>query len=97
MRTASRRPISFPETYDEYTPSGVPGGRAPHLWLDDVRAMGSSLFDRFGHGFTLLRLDADGADTDALERAAAARGIPLTVLDVDAAGGARALRPQRSR
>ena len=48
----------FPDTYDVYTPSGVPGGRAPHLWLDDRRVMGSSLFDRFGKGFTLLRSTA---------------------------------------
>ena len=75
----------FPETYDEYTPSGLPGGRAPHLWLDDERVMGSSLFDRFGKGFTLLRLSRDAADTAALERAAAKRGIPLVVLDLDLA------------
>ncbi len=75
----------FPETYDEYTPSGLPGGRAPHLWLDDERVMGSSLFDRFGKGFTLLRLSRDAADTAALERAAAKRGIPLVVLHLDLA------------
>ena len=44
--------------------------------------MGSSLFDRLGPGFTLLRLDAE-ADTAALQRAAAARSIPLGVLDLD--------------
>ena len=71
----------FPETYDEYVPSGVPGGRAPHVWLDDVRRQSSSLFDRLGHGFTLLHFAA-AADTTTLERAAAARGIPLTTLDV---------------
>jgi 2-polyprenyl-6-methoxyphenol hydroxylase-like FAD-dependent oxidoreductase len=71
----------FPETFDEYRPDGLAGGRAPHLWLDELRGRGSSLFDRFGRGFTLLRFDA-AADTTALERAAAARGIPLKVLDV---------------
>src|ERR1700683_988725 len=74
-------PEIFPETYDEYVPTSLPGGRAPHLWLDDVRGMGSSLFDRLGHGFTLLRLDA-AAETTALEQTAATRGIPLTILDV---------------
>jgi 2-polyprenyl-6-methoxyphenol hydroxylase-like FAD-dependent oxidoreductase len=73
----------FPETYDEYTPSGLPGGRAPHLWLDGQRIMGSSLFDRFGKGFTLLRLSRGAGGTAALERAAAERGIPLVVLDLD--------------
>ena len=45
--------------------------------------MGSSLFDRFGPGFTLLRLDAAATDTAALQRAAAARALPLSVLDLD--------------
>jgi 2-polyprenyl-6-methoxyphenol hydroxylase-like FAD-dependent oxidoreductase len=74
-------PDRFPENYDEYTPIGLPGGRAPHLWLDDARVMGSSLFDRFGRGFTLLRFDP-AVETDALERAAQPRGVPLKVLDV---------------
>jgi 2-polyprenyl-6-methoxyphenol hydroxylase-like FAD-dependent oxidoreductase len=74
-------PDTFPETYDEYVPNGLPGGRAPHLWLDERRVMGSSLFDKFGRGFTLLRFAA-AADTAAFERAAAARGIPLSILDV---------------
>lgn len=69
-----------PDSFVEYTPSGVPGGRAPHVWLDDERGPGGSLFDRFGRGFTLLRLRP--ADSAGLERAAAARGIPLAVLDV---------------
>src|SRR6185437_11272624 len=44
-----------------YTPTGVPGGRAPHLWLDDRRGYGSSLYDRLGMGFTLLRLGPHAA------------------------------------
>jgi 2-polyprenyl-6-methoxyphenol hydroxylase-like FAD-dependent oxidoreductase len=75
-------PDKFPETYDEYVPSGLPGGRAPHVWLDDVRDMGSSLFDKFGRGFTLLRCNGAAAETAALEHAAATHGIPLTILDV---------------
>ena len=72
----------FPDTYNEYTPSGVPGGRAPHLWLDAERVQGSSLYDRFGKGFTLLCLNAAAKKTEALERAARQRGIPLTILDL---------------
>lgn len=72
----------FPDTYDKYTPSGLPGGRAPHLWLDAERGQGSSLFDRFGNGFTLLRLNPAIA-TDGLECVAAQRGIPVSILDVD--------------
>jgi hypothetical protein len=33
-------PDIFPQTYDEYVPSGLPGGRAPHLWLDDAARHG---------------------------------------------------------
>lgn len=73
-------PDIFPQTYDEYTPSGVPGGRAPHVWLDAERGQGGSLFDHFGKGFTLLRFNS-ALDTSALELAASRRGIPLTVLD----------------
>ena len=44
--------------------------------------MGGSLYDRFGRGFTLLRLDGSQADTGPFVRAAEKRGIPLTILDV---------------
>jgi hypothetical protein len=74
-------PDIFPQTYDEYTPSGLPGGRAPHLWLDEQRDMGSSLFDQFGRGFTLVRLNPE-IETAALERTAAARKLPLKRLDI---------------
>jgi hypothetical protein len=52
----------FPETYDKYYPSGIPGGRAPHIWREDgdVRignANKASLFDRLSTNvFTLLRI-----------------------------------------
>jgi 2-polyprenyl-6-methoxyphenol hydroxylase-like FAD-dependent oxidoreductase len=74
-------PEVFPDTYDVYVPTSLPGGRAPHLWLDDKRELGSSLFDRLGRGFTLLRLNS-ATDINALEQAASVRGIPLTILDV---------------
>ena len=47
------------------------------------RGNGDSLFDRFGKGFTLLRLRRQAADT-ASHRSARRnkRGVPLTVLDV---------------
>jgi hypothetical protein len=60
----------------------VPGGRAPHYWLDDARHFGSSLFDRLGIGFTLLRLGPKPPDADALRAAAEARKVPLSVLDL---------------
>lgn len=60
-----------------YVPSAVPGARAPHAWLGPDR----SLFDAFGGEFTLLRLNGATSDTSPLARAAAARGVPLRVLD----------------
>jgi 2-polyprenyl-6-methoxyphenol hydroxylase-like FAD-dependent oxidoreductase len=74
-----------PEDLDVYTPSGVPGGRLPHLWLDDRRAAGSSLFDRLCRGFTLLRVGEPSVDAGAIRRAAKARGMPFAVLDIDLA------------
>jgi len=65
-----------------YTPSGVPGGRAPHFFLDPPGMAGRrSLFDRFGVGFTLLRF-REGADAGELVAAAMRRGVPLEVVDV---------------
>jgi 2-polyprenyl-6-methoxyphenol hydroxylase-like FAD-dependent oxidoreductase len=59
-----------------YVPSAYPGCLAPHLWLAD----GSSLYDHFGQGFTLLITDGDPAAADDLPARAAARGIPLKVV-----------------
>jgi hypothetical protein len=61
----------------DYVPSAHPGCRAPHAWLDD----GSSLFDHFGRGYTLLAApDAEARAIDALVRQAEAMRIPLDVL-----------------
>jgi hypothetical protein len=62
--------------YATYTPSARPGCVAPHAWLAD----GSSLYDHFGIGFTLL-VTSDGAATEVagLVDAAAARDVPFTV------------------
>jgi len=66
-------------TMGSFTPSTVPGCRAPHLWL----APGRSLYDAFGPAYTLLRLDP-ALDVAPLLRAARERGMPLTVLDLPA-------------
>jgi 2-polyprenyl-6-methoxyphenol hydroxylase-like FAD-dependent oxidoreductase len=73
------------DDYVRYTPSAVPGGRAPHYWLGAGRGYGDSLFDRFGRCFSLLRLGGKSPDTAAIEAAARKRGVPLTVLDIPAA------------
>jgi hypothetical protein len=62
---------------NEYIPSAVPGGRAPHAWLSD----GRSLYDTFGFEFTLLRLGSNAPDTMPFIQAAARRNLPLTVVD----------------
>ncbi|SED83954.1 2-polyprenyl-6-methoxyphenol hydroxylase [Rhizobiales bacterium GAS188] len=61
----------------EFTPSTVPGCRTPHIWLKD----GSSLYDAMGPDFTLLRFDP-AVTVDAVMQAAAARRLPLRLLDV---------------
>jgi hypothetical protein len=65
-----------PDSPNWYVPHARPGARAPHLWL----AEGEALYDRFGRDFTLMKLKA--ADTGALEQAAQARGMPLTILEL---------------
>jgi 2-polyprenyl-6-methoxyphenol hydroxylase-like FAD-dependent oxidoreductase len=64
------------QTVTDYTPSAYPGCRAPHAWLED----GSSLYDHFGSGFTLL---ADVADfeVDAALREAGSLGVPLKAME----------------
>lgn len=66
-----------PDAVNVYVSSACPGGRAPHLWLSDDE----SLYDRFGLGWTLLRL-SDKADGKRLIQAAADAGLALNVLDL---------------
>jgi 2-polyprenyl-6-methoxyphenol hydroxylase-like FAD-dependent oxidoreductase len=63
-----------PDAADRYTPTACPGGRAPHLWLEQ----GVSLYDRFGFEWTLL--DFTGVAGRHWQDAARRRQIPLTVL-----------------
>jgi hypothetical protein len=78
-----------PYTMYDFTSSTVPGCRVPHVWLSD----GRSLYDALGPWFTVLRFDRSVPVTPLAE-AAAHRGVPLTVLDVDAEG-ADALYPHK--
>jgi len=66
-----------PYTMYDFTPSTVPGCRTPHFWL----ANGRSLYDALGPEYTLLRFDRD-VDVAPLLAAAAARGVPLRLLDI---------------
>ncbi len=65
-----------------YRPTSVPGGRAPHAWVDERRESGSSLYDRLGPGFTLLRLGPKPPQGGAILEAAKVRGVPMIALDV---------------
>ena len=67
-----------------FTPSAHPGARLPHAWLSD----GSSVFDRLGAGFTLVRLTEEAA-TAELTTAAADLGVPLAVADLSQERGLR--------
>ena len=73
-----------PDHFMHYVPSAHPGCLAPHLWLAD----GSSLYDHFGDGFTLLVTDGDAAAAIDLVEAAGKRQLPIKVL----APGDRRLR-----
>ena len=63
---------------DTYEPTTYPGARAPDAWLND-----DPILDRFGLGFVLVRSGGEEMpETRSLEAAAAASGVPLTLLDV---------------
>ena len=60
-----------------YVPSARPGCLAPHAWLHD----GTSLYDHFGAGFTLLVTDeSSGDERERAQASAKAAGVPLKVL-----------------
>jgi 2-polyprenyl-6-methoxyphenol hydroxylase-like FAD-dependent oxidoreductase len=67
-----------PDPVSEVVQTARPGARAPHAWLGD----GRSTLDLFGRGFVLLRLGANPVDATAIVKAAAARRVPLTVVDI---------------
>jgi len=79
-----------PEHPRHYVPSASPGCLAPHAWLLD----GSSLYDHFGLGFTLLVMDGDAGAAERFASAAARLGIPLKIL---APGDERLARLYRAR
>ena len=66
----------------DYRPSGVPGGRAPHVWTGQGRDIGDSLFDSFGPGFTVLRLGPRPPKADAPARRLRQRNVPVRAVDV---------------
>jgi len=71
-----------PDSAVEYVPSACPGGRGPHVWLDD----GASIHDRFGKWFTLLKFGMADTDTASFEAAASAQNVPLDIVDISEHG-----------
>ncbi len=65
-----------PDHASIYLPTARPGSRAPHAYLPD----GRSILDLFGRGFVLLRFGA--SDPGALEAAARAQGLPLSIATI---------------
>jgi 2-polyprenyl-6-methoxyphenol hydroxylase-like FAD-dependent oxidoreductase len=67
-----------PDSPNSYEPSASPGGRAPHLWLQEDR----SLYDTFGFEWTLLRLGPTPPSTERFLRAGRRMRLDLEVVDV---------------
>jgi 2-polyprenyl-6-methoxyphenol hydroxylase-like FAD-dependent oxidoreductase len=73
----------LPDDPETYHPSARPGGRAPHAWLSPPNSDGTrSTLDLFGRGFTLLCF-GNASDGDAFRSAAATRGMPLAIVQID--------------
>jgi hypothetical protein len=67
------------EHHANYQPSAHPGCLAPHAWLAD----GTSLYDHFGLGYTLLLLAEEGASLARdIQSAADTAGVPLKLVDL---------------
>jgi hypothetical protein len=65
-----------PDSANAYTPTACPGGRPPHLWLQD----GTSLYDCFGFGWTLLCLGEREIDSTPFVEAMRHCHITLSVV-----------------
>ena len=70
------------DTRAKYVPSACPGGRVPHYWIKDKQ----SLFDKFGKGFTLLRLGENSPDASHWHDTAEALGIPFETVELNDVG-----------
>ena len=68
-----------PDAANTYVPTAKPGGRAPHVWLNE----GASLYDRFGFEWTLLRFGTSPPDASDWTAAARAIGLDLKIVDVE--------------
>jgi hypothetical protein len=69
----------MPDVREVYIPTARPGARLPHARLAD----GGALHDRFGDGYTLLRLRQGAGDTSAFDRSMRSFGAPFQVVEFD--------------
>ena len=60
-----------------FTPSTLPGCRAPHFWLND----GSSLYDALGKGYSLLQFDTS-VNVQSLLDEAHRLGLPIKLIEL---------------
>src|SRR5262249_42056912 len=81
-RSGAVTPIDDDEAMWEDTrePSGRPGFRAPHVWLDEQR----STLDLFGRDFVVVAGPQGDAWRTSAERAAASLGVAVPVHTVEA-------------
>ena len=70
-----------PDRPNEYVPSACPGGRPPHVWIDEQ----TSLYDLFGFEWTLLVMHS-GVVTKPFEEAAKVLGLDLKIVCPEHAG-----------
>jgi hypothetical protein len=90
-------PIIFDEgappadSWEEYRPSAVPGGRLPHLWLRDTDTAAMrrspderrvSIYDVLGTGFTLLRVGETAPPGNEFYMTARKHSIPFKIVDL---------------
>nr|WP_246716330.1 FAD-dependent monooxygenase [Martelella sp. NC18] len=68
-----------PDMPSVYVPTGKPGGRAPHVWLENE----TSLYDEFGFNWTLLNMSGDRAKASAFVMDAERRGVSLKILELN--------------
>jgi len=66
-----------PDKANEYQPSGVPGGRAPHFWIDQ----NLSIYDKFAVDFTLIGF-RDHLDLGSARSLAIKLNLPLKILEL---------------
>lgn len=68
-----------PDDANTYTATAKPGGRPPHVWLED----GRSLFDTFGRDWTLLVMQPEPAAVSAWRAHAQQCGMDLQVVELN--------------